>query len=122
MLLWSANARVNVQEVRKIFSLIINWISFKSGDLLSSKWFCTINPPTYSFWKVTNSYITRDSTLEEKGAYGIHVWLKSKLFIVIGWYPSIKKMVNYLSSIEGKGGLKDIHSSALNAALFVDQS
>ena len=29
-------------------------------------------------------------------------------------------MVSYLSCIEGKGGLKDIHCSEQNAALFVD--
>ena len=35
--------------------------------------------------------------------------------------PWIKKRVNYLSCIEGKGGLKDIHCSAQNEALFVYQ-
>ena len=31
-----------------------------------------------------------------------------------------QKRVNYLSCIEGKGGLRDIHFSALKAALFVE--
>ena len=39
---------------------------------------------------------------------------------MIGWDPSSKKRVNYLSFIEGKGGGKDILCSAQNAALFVD--
>ena len=39
-------------------------------------------------------------------------------FIVIGWDSWIKKSVNYLSCIEGKGVLKDINCIAQNAALF----
>ena len=39
---------------------------------------------------------------------------------MIDWGPSIKKMVDYLSCIEEKGGLKDIHCIAQNTALFVD--
>ena len=38
---------------------------------------------------------------------------------MIGRYPGIKKRVNYLSCIEGKGGLKEIHRSAENAERFV---
>ena len=34
--------------------------------------------------------------------------------------PGIKKRVNYLSCIEGKGGLKDIGCSEQNDALFID--
>ena len=47
-------------------------------------------------------------------------WLISQPFIVIGWDPWIKKRVTYLSCIEGKVGLKDIHCSAEYAAIFVD--
>ena len=37
------------------------------------------------------------------------------------WLRSLnKKRVDYLSCIEGEGGLKDIHYSAQNAALFVN--
>ena len=49
-------------------------------------------------------------TLEEH--YGVK-WLKSQPFVVIDWDPWIVKRVNYLSSLEGKGGLKDIHCSAI---------
>ena len=38
---------------------------------------------------------------------------------MIGSDPWIKKRVNYLSCIEGKGGLKEIHCIAQNVALFV---
>jgi len=38
---------------------------------------------------------------------------------MIDWDPSIKKRVNYLNFMEGKGELKDIHCIAQNAALFV---
>ena len=38
---------------------------------------------------------------------------------MIRWDPGIKKRVDYLSSKEGKGGLKDIHCIAQNIALFV---
>ena len=38
----------------------------------------------------------------------------------VGWDPWNKKKDNYLSCIEGKGGGKDIHCVAQNAALFVD--
>ena len=34
--------------------------------------------------------------------------------------PRIRKRYNYLSCIEGKGGLKDIHCIAQNAMLFLD--
>ena len=49
----------------------------------------------------------RDSTLEEH--IRIHDWLKSL----------ISKRVNYLSCMQGNGGLKDIHCVAQNAALSV---
>ena len=39
---------------------------------------------------------------------------------MIGWDPWIKKIINYLSCIEGKGGLKDNHCIAQNDVLFVD--
>ena len=39
---------------------------------------------------------------------------------MIDWDPSIKKKVNYLSCIEGKGGLKAFQCIAQNAAQFVD--
>ena len=39
---------------------------------------------------------------------------------MIDWDPWIKKMDNYLSCIEGKGGLKDTHFIAQNTALLVD--
>ena len=52
--------------------------------------------------------------------YGFHDWLKSPRFIVIGWDSSIKKRVVYLSCIELKGSLKDIHCTAQNAPLYVD--
>ena len=39
---------------------------------------------------------------------------------MIGWDPWIKKRVNYLSCIEGKGGLKDFHRIEQNSALYVD--
>ena len=39
---------------------------------------------------------------------------------MIGRVHSIKKRVNHLSCIEGKGGLKDIYCIARNGALFVD--
>ena len=39
---------------------------------------------------------------------------------MIGRDPGVKKRANYLSCVEGKGGLKDIHCTAQNAALFVD--
>ena len=52
--------------------------------------------------------------------YKFHDWLKSLPFIVFGWDPWIKKGDKYLSSIEGIGGLKDIHCIAQNAALFAD--
>ena len=45
---------------------------------------------------------------------------KSLPFSVICCDPWIKKKVNYLICIEGKGNLKDIHCFAQNAALFVD--
>ena len=41
-------------------------------------------------------------------------------FIVIGWDPWIRKRIDYLSCTEGKGGFKNIHCIAQNAALFVD--
>ena len=40
-------------------------------------------------------------------------------FILNGWDPLIKKSVNYLSCIEGKGCLKDIHCIAQNVDLSV---
>ena len=40
--------------------------------------------------------------------------------MVIGWDLRSKERVNYLSCIEGKGGGKEIHLGAQNAALFVD--
>ena len=43
-------------------------------------------------------------------------------FIVIGREPLNMKRVNYLSCIEGKGGGKEINSSAQNAERFVDLS
>ena len=48
--------------------------------------------------------------------------LKYQSFIVIGWDHWIKKTVNHISCIEGKGGFKDIqiHCGAQNVALFVD--
>ena len=39
---------------------------------------------------------------------------------MIVWDPWSNKRVNYLSCIEGKGGVKDNHWSAQNAALFID--
>ena len=60
-----------------------------------------------------------DSTLQEhKGV--IARLAKIPTFYRGKWDPWIKKGVNYFSCIEGKGGLKDIHWSAQNAALFVD--
>ena len=41
---------------------------------------------------------------------------------MIGGDPWIKKRVNYLIYIEGKGGLKDIHWNTQNAALNVSLS
>ena len=37
----------------------------------------------------------------------------------MGWDPLIKKSVNYLSCIEGEGGLKDIHCIAQNVLLSI---
>ena len=55
----------------------------------------------------------RDSTLEEHyRGYGFHDWLQSINFIVIGRDPWIKKWANYLSCLEEKEGLKDIHRIA----------
>ena len=63
----------------------------------------------------------RDSKLEEHyGVYRFYDRIKSQLFIVIGWGPSIKIGVDYLSCIEGNWGLKDIHCIAQNAELFVN--
>ena len=63
------------------------------------------------------SFYKRESTLDEHlGVYGFYDWLKSISFIIIGWDPWIMKGVNYLSWIEGKEGLKDIHCIAQNAA------
>ena len=39
---------------------------------------------------------------------------------MIGLASKIKKMVNYLTCIKGKVGLKDIHCIAQNVALIVD--
>ena len=39
---------------------------------------------------------------------------------MIVWDPWSNKSVKYLSCIEEKGGVKDNHWSAQNAALFVD--
>ena len=39
---------------------------------------------------------------------------------MIGWGIWTKKQVDYLGSLEGKGGLNVIHFIAENAALFVD--
>ena len=47
-----------------------------------------------------------------------HDWLKSLPFIVIGWVHWILKRVNYLSCIEGKGGLQDIPFIAQYTTLF----
>ena len=38
--------------------------------------------------------------------------------MMIDWDLRIKKRVDYLSCIEGKGGLKDIHCIAQNYVLF----
>ena len=48
----------------------------------------------------------------------IHNCLKSLPCIVIGEDHCIKKSINYLSCIEGKGDLKDIHCTAQNAAFL----
>ena len=44
---------------------------------------------------------------------------KIPIFIVVGWDPWIKKSVNYLTCIEGNGGLGELHCIVQNAALFV---
>ena len=54
---------------------------------------------------ILNQSNKRDSTLEEQ----LGEFLP---FIVISSDPSIKKRVNYLSCIEGKGGLKHIYCIA----------
>ena len=48
--------------------------------------------------------------------------LKPLNFIMIGWYPWIKKTVNYCGCKEGKRGLKFFQRITQNAALFVDLS
>ena len=60
----------------------------------------------------------RDATLEKH--FGFPDWLNSQPFILIDWEPWSKKRSNYLGCIEGKLDGKEIHSSAQNAALFVD--
>ena len=66
-------------------------------------------------WFIQKSFYTRETLRSIK-----NLWLaKIPTLIEIGWDPWIKKSVNHLSCIEGKG---DIHCSAQNAALFVDLS
>ena len=71
------------------------------------------NQPKFGF--VEKRFYTR-GTLTSKGFPN---WLKFQPFFMVGWDPWSKKMVNYLSCIEGKGCGKDIQCSAQNAALFV---
>ena len=59
-------------------------------------------------------FCTRETIL----VYGFHDCLKFILFFMNGKDDWIKNRVNYLSWIEGKGGLKDIQCIAQNAALF----
>ena len=49
---------------------------------------------------------------------GFHNWLKFFYYIMIGWDQRIKKVVDYLSCIEGKVGLIDIWCVTQNAGEF----
>ena len=61
----------------------------------------------------------RDSTMSNIVGYrDFTIGLNSYLFM-IGWDDWIKKRVDYLSWIEGKGGLNDICSITQNTVLFV---
>ena len=62
----------------------------------------------------------RDSSTLEEYKDITNGYNSNPLLWLAAWHPWIKKRVNYLSSIEGKGDLKDTQRNTQNAALIVD--
>ena len=77
----------------------------------------------YYVYYHTNISSKRDSNIEKQPLYkNFTISSKSVHFIMIGWDPWIKKRVNYLYCIEGKGGMRDIWRISTRQLVFFIKS